>query len=443
VIRHCTIHGNWAEAEGTTGGGGGIFVGSDSANGSEPEIRECRVYDNDSGGYGGGIYSFSSAPKILNCTPDRTVDWGIWYNRAEDFGGGIAIFGASEARIINCTIDGNEAAYGGGMELDGNDPDDTKPLIVNCRITNNTCEFDGGGIDSIKSKTTVLNTTIADNNASSSSGRGGGYFESTHPGAGSSIVNSILWDNTADGASQQVSVEQFGGGEEKFLRIAYSDVEGGTSEIEDPDEMVDYQSSNVNVPPDLEDETYRPCSGSAIRDIGTNLELVIDELDVDDDGDDRELTPDLAGLFRVVAGTEDPEGCVVDMGAYEYACPDFEDDGCVDFYDILAILDNWDAVECVHDLDQDGTVGNSDLVRVLSAWGPCTCVDEEACGTLGEDLECMGLTAQDWSEFVSNADDEDYRCWMDHYWYIHCQCRGTCFDTVPTGCGADPFGGHP
>ena len=55
--------------------------------------------------------------------------------------------------------------------------------------------------------------------------------------------------------------------------------------------------------------------------------------------------------------------------------PDFDDNGEVDFGDLLDLLSAWGPCEhpsdCPEDLDNDGEVGLSDLLILLAAWGPC------------------------------------------------------------------------
>ncbi len=55
-------------------------------------------------------------------------------------------------------------------------------------------------------------------------------------------------------------------------------------------------------------------------------------------------------------------------------CPaDLNDDGIVDFADVLVVLANWGPCEskCSGDLNDDGTVDFADVLIVLAAWGSC------------------------------------------------------------------------
>lgn len=103
--------------------------------------------------YGGGIFSGSGSPMIMNDT--------ITGNSASNWGGGIYC-GSSSMVIVNDVIEGNTASVGGGIY-----------------------EAVGG--------TTVTNDTIVGNTASPNSG-GGTYTN----GAALTLTNCIVWDNGDD-----------------------------------------------------------------------------------------------------------------------------------------------------------------------------------------------------------------------------------------------------
>ena len=54
-------------------------------------------------------------------------------------------------------------------------------------------------------------------------------------------------------------------------------------------------------------------------------------------------------------------------------CPaDVDDDGEVDFVDLIRILVSWGPCEgCPEDIDADGEVDIVDLIALLNSWGPC------------------------------------------------------------------------
>jgi len=101
--------------------------------------------------FGGGIYCKSSSPTITDCT--------ITGNSA-DSGGGINGLNASALTINNCTITNNSSVYSGGGIFSYSD------TITNCIITDNI----GTGIDTYHS--TIINCTIARNSGGGISARG-------------------------------------------------------------------------------------------------------------------------------------------------------------------------------------------------------------------------------------------------------------------------------
>jgi parallel beta-helix repeat protein/predicted outer membrane repeat protein len=82
--------------------GGGIYCYS-----SSPKINNCIIIDNT----GSGIYCYSSSPTIANCTISGNM-----------------------ASYANCTISGNMASYGSG----GVYCDSSSPTITNCILWNNS-----------------------------------------------------------------------------------------------------------------------------------------------------------------------------------------------------------------------------------------------------------------------------------------------------------------
>ncbi len=136
--------------------GGGIFC-----SGSNPEIRNCVIKDNDADcDGGGGIACFGGAPKIHNCI--------ITHNITYCDGSGIMIAN-SKPQITNCIITRNSSGYynGGGIYCSGADAN-----IINCTIANNSTSV-GGGI----------------------------YISSSNP----KITNCILWSNTGGEISKYSS----------------------------------------------------------------------------------------------------------------------------------------------------------------------------------------------------------------------------------------------
>ena len=100
--------------------GGGI-----NASGNETFIAKCEIYDNTSNSLGGGLGLFGDNSVVDSCK--------IYNNRSIN-GGSIGIRYASEARIQNTLISGNEAtSRGGGIYFDSN----TSGELIHVTIYNN------------------------------------------------------------------------------------------------------------------------------------------------------------------------------------------------------------------------------------------------------------------------------------------------------------------
>ena len=127
TVRNCVFTGN--SVSGAHAKGGGAYV-----QGGAPSFSDCEFSDNSVSGshaHGGGLYVWSSDATIVRCTffsNSATGDLG--------FGGGLYVFYGS-AQIEGCVFLGNSAgAYGGGVNLDGDNS-----TIVNSTFTGN---FGGG-----------------------------------------------------------------------------------------------------------------------------------------------------------------------------------------------------------------------------------------------------------------------------------------------------------
>jgi len=73
-------------------------------------------------------------------------------------------------------------------------------------------------------------------------------------------------------------------------------------------------------------------------------------------------------------GVNTPKNYAGDEGSVIAACApqDLNNNGAVDFGDILAIIANWGATGLnPHDLSGNGTVDFADILQVVGSWGPC------------------------------------------------------------------------
>ncbi|MCP3905831.1 MAG: hypothetical protein GY715_19580 [Planctomycetes bacterium] len=78
------------------------------------------------------------------------------------------------------------------------------------------------------------------------------------------------------------------------------------------------------------------------------------------------LTPFKPGTPEVIAVSVRSPGVIIACAA------DLNDNGAVDFADILEIIAAWGpCTACAEDLDASGDVGFGDILQVIAAWGPC------------------------------------------------------------------------
>ena len=321
TIESCTIADNRTGdgARGASGGpGGGIYFVSGSSSASRATIVNCRITGNETGAGGPGPIG----------TPVGYADWVA----EGGSGGGVALFGKSSGSLflINCVITGNRTGAGGELnrsiaEVTGGPGGRGGGVlasyggtIVNCLIANNTTGRGGdsvsddagpggggghgGGLYSRSRETdpgspTVINCTIVDNTAgpggesldgaTAEHGLAGGVFVET----ASTLVNSILWGNTAGGEpdeSAQIHLK------EAIPDITYCDVQGWSGGLGGV--------GNFGLDPRFADPAYRLGTYSPCVNVGDDAALPAD------------VTTDLDGGPRVF-------GAAVDLGAHEWTRP--------------------------------------------------------------------------------------------------------------------------
>ncbi len=152
-------------------GSGSVIQGFTLRNGIGSALDEF--------GYGGGIFCYLSAPRIIN----NRIE-----NNEAHFGGGIACFyGDSEPRIISNLILKNRGIIGAGVFSQGIDP-----LIQNNRIENNSSSYRGGGIFFKLSSPKVRGNIVSQNTAAK---YGGGIYGLATYGE---IVDNWLEGNRAE-----------------------------------------------------------------------------------------------------------------------------------------------------------------------------------------------------------------------------------------------------
>ena len=218
-------------------------------------------------------------------------------NGSETSGGGIRCYNSSPT-ILNCTVVENTATYlqGGGIYCYNASPTITNCIIARNRTENTGALCGGGGIGCYNSSSPVLtNCTIYGNTTVAQ----GGAIICTFSSA--TIVNSILWGNSADGSLDQIYL--YSGGS---IDISYSNVQ---------QESGAYPGvGNINANPVFENpasNNFHLLPGSPCIDTGSNTAFGLPPRDFE--GDPRIIDGDNDGTVTVDMGADEFNGCKGDF----------------------------------------------------------------------------------------------------------------------------------
>jgi len=302
---------------------------------------------NGSSGFGAGLRCLSSSsPTIWNCVIEKCQRGGgvqittsssplfdgclIRDNQANNDGGGMTIGTSSAPVFRNCRILNNMASDDGGGIYIWNSA--AAPTFLYCVIAGNVCGDDGGALYDTSSSLTLLNCTVANNQAGPTTG--GGLYNSSSS-VQPLIHNSILWGNTPN---------EIQGGQPT---VTYSDVQGGFA-----------GTGNIDANPMLT-VAYRLTAASTCIDAGSSSNAP----PVDPDGESHVDNPSHPNVVSIV-----------DMGADEFV--DSDADG---------LADAWE-VEFLGDLSQGaGADGDLDTLTNLEEYELTT--DPDEADTDGDGLE--------------------------------------------------------
>jgi hypothetical protein len=207
-----TTFSNCSFSNNTSDVGGGVYSFL-----SYEEVNDCNFFDN-TASHGGGLLLTDSVAYVTGSTFSGNV--GII---SGSDGGAIGLLGTN-AEVADCNITNNQVGGSGGgiyissKNVDGSEIEgENSVLVKNCLITGNVAALDGGGISANwYSEPNIVNCTIFNNRVS---GLGGGLFSSY--GSYVNVLNSIIWDNQAGIGSSGSQIAVNGSG----IQVHYSDVQ--------------------------------------------------------------------------------------------------------------------------------------------------------------------------------------------------------------------------
>ncbi|MFC1783026.1 choice-of-anchor Q domain-containing protein, partial [Planctomycetota bacterium] len=315
-ITDCNFEGNSA------GRGGGIYSES-----GDPTLLNCEFRENFAGAYGGGMYNVTCNPNLTDCT---FID-----NSAASQAGGMRNY-RSHPKLENCIFIGNSAVnHGGGMRNYESNPTlencaflsnssntsgggmannpQSSPTLINCLFSGNYVLLYGGGMyNTNQSNPILINCLFSGNYAEYSSGGlendgncnsvlinctfSGNLTDGFGGGIGNFnsytvLTNCILWGNTATNGPQIYNYVN------STVTVTNSDVQGGcpgAGNIDADPLFVDADGPDNTI--GTNDDNLRLLPGSPCIDMGDYSVVTVGT--------------DLDGNPRIINGT-------VDMGSYE------------------------------------------------------------------------------------------------------------------------------
>ena len=194
------------------------------------KIHNCIISDN----YGGGMSVTASV--VSNCTIINNKNVSATKSGTVRFysdGGGVRACRSNfyRCRIMNNMCDGQ----GGGLYISGSG---FSTYLFLCIIANNTAR-EGGGLFTIE-PTNVESCTIINNQATE---KGGGICIGQYGSDGFSMIGTILWNNKAKDKPEQYSI--FG---QKKFNIYSSAIQGGgvLPEIDEKNKVLDISPKNMD-----------------------------------------------------------------------------------------------------------------------------------------------------------------------------------------------------
>jgi len=195
TVENCRIENNTA-----TGWYGAVSVGNSFLNacqfsgnssgdyggaltGDNLTVTDCSFTDNSTAGKGGAVRTKESTLTGCTFTSNTALDGGAVYVGSSSL----------PTTITNCIFSANDASgHGGGLYSWD------EPVLTGCVFSANTTDGYGGAICHTNNRMTLLNCTIANNQAG---GTGGGIYSDY----GITVKNTVFWDNTATFGYPQIA----------------------------------------------------------------------------------------------------------------------------------------------------------------------------------------------------------------------------------------------
>ena len=213
TLKNCTISSNAAES---TGGGVTAWSG-------EWLIKNCSITENEAN-FGGGLYVYGES--------SGAVVGGVISNNTALRSGGGAYCSGGEATFSGVSITSNEAKWGGGAFVDGDNTLARQYTFKSCLISGNEASSTGGGIEQYEGGVaSLMNCTVTSNTAGEIGGgvyrdgaiaRSKGFMVLTNSILVGNKVNTTTSDYVNDdgglvAASRTISTVSWGGDEENYL----------------------------------------------------------------------------------------------------------------------------------------------------------------------------------------------------------------------------------
>ncbi|MFQ5591881.1 MAG: choice-of-anchor Q domain-containing protein, partial [Phycisphaerae bacterium] len=291
---------------------------------------------------GGGLFNQLGSPSITNVI--------FLDNYAASDGGALYTNGATT--LLNCAFFGNYAGYDGGAvtAVSG------RPTFTNCVFDGNAAGHNGGALRHVAGNPLLTGCTLSANSAGVD---GGGIYSGSVIGAGGripvrvSLVNTILWGNTADNGLNTSELAQIEASRPSinFCCVqGWTGLYGGAQNIGDDPFFVD--SDGPDGVAGNTDDDLRLSQGSPCVNVGNNDVPSLPAVDLD-------------GGPRI-------EHCTVDLGAYESAFfVDCDSNGLADACELVANPDddcngNLLLDACEPDCNGNGAPDDCDLANHVS-----------------------------------------------------------------------------